>query len=121
MSASADGELIAVTSQITKQALCAREFSAGVCIPVTARFLTLSPLSSLLPPPPPSPACSLSSIKNDGVTPLSYSPVTLHVYPNIHRVCQTGRVPRCPSLCPSLSTDTHAFTHMYAHTSDVPK
>lgn len=51
-SASVDVDLIAATSQITKQAFCAKEFSAGVYIPLTARFL--SPLPST-PTPPPSP------------------------------------------------------------------
>lgn len=118
---SVDVELIAVTSQITKQAFCAKEFSAGVCIPVTVRFLSLLPspplLSSLSHPPLQLAPSHLSGMMEwlPCSTPPFPSPVTLHVYPNIHCVCQTGRFPRCPSHCPCLSADAHALTHVHTH------
>lgn len=60
VSASVEVELIAVMSQITKQALLSRdELSGGDSL-----LLSLLPLASLfppLPPPPSSPGCSLSS------------------------------------------------------------
>lgn len=118
MSFSVDVELIAVTSQITKQAFCAKMFSAGVYIPVTAHSL------SLLPSPPPFPPSPYSLLLHwltpshlSGVmewlscaTPKFLSPATLHVYPNIHCVCQTGRFLLCLSLCPCLPIDTSTYT-----------
>jgi len=87
----------------------------------------------LLLSPPPLSSLQLAPSHPSGMmewlpcsTPPFPSPVTLHVYPNIHCVCQTGCFPPCPSL-PSLSvywhthshTHTRAHTHAHTHTSNV--
>lgn len=72
-------EAESVMSQIAKQAL-QRIFSRDLC-PRLAFFLSCPRLPfPLLPPPPPAPARSLSSIRNDGVTPLFSSPISLPCY-----------------------------------------
>lgn len=93
--------------------------SEGVCNPVTGRFLSLSPLfrSALLRPQPPHPACSLSSIRNDGATPLFSSPIALPCYitpVSKHPPCLSNRMfPRRVRL-PVLACSKHTCAHTHS-------
>lgn len=86
--------------------------SEGVYNPVTGCFLSLSPLfrSALLPPQPPHPACSLSSIRNDGATLPFGSPIALPCYitpVSKHPPCLSDRMfPRSVRL-PVLACSKH--------------
>lgn len=112
---SVEVDLIAVTSQNYKTGfLCQRVFSGGRH--PTDSSLSFSPPSA--PAPPPSPARSVSSIRNDSCAHSFPSPVTLlYMFIQTSSILQTGSSPRRHSLRPCLSTvtDNHAVKQSLRH------